>query len=183
MKEKEIIEIDDLRFKKRFSAMQIEEKIVELANEINADYCDHEDIVVLVVLKGGLLFAADIMRHFHFDAQVEFVKLSSYDDMTSSGSPELAHFKDLDLHKKHIIILEDIVDTGQSILELLQFLRTQEPNSVTLTALFYKSNKAHEDLVVDYYGFDIPDYFIVGYGMDLREKGRLLSHVYTLEEE
>ena len=166
------------------AAAQIERRIVELAAEIEADYPSDEEIHLVGVLKGGFVFMADLVRAMSARVTLDFIAVSSYAKSTKS-SGEVRLLKDLDagLEGRHVIIVEDIVDTGLTLTYLQDILRARAPRSLKTACLLSKPSRRRVQVAVDYIGFNIEDRFVVGYGLDYAEKYRNLSHIAVLDGE
>jgi hypoxanthine phosphoribosyltransferase len=160
----------------------IQERVREMASEIERDYPDGDDIHLVCVLKGGFVFMADLIRAMTPRVTVDFIAVSSYAKSTKS-SGEVRLLKDLDtgLEGRHVIIVEDIVDTGLTMAYLLDNLRTRRPRSLRLAALLHKPARQRVAVAIDYLGFTIEDKFVVGYGLDFDEHYRNLPFVGVIE--
>jgi hypoxanthine phosphoribosyltransferase len=152
--------------------------------EIERDYPAGEAIHLVGVLKGGFMFMADLVRAMSPRVTLDFIAVSSYAKSTKS-SGEVRMLKDLDsgLEGRHVIIVEDIVDTGLTLTYLRDILRARAPKSLRTACLLSKPSRRKVDVTVDYIGFTIEDRFVVGYGLDYAEKYRNLSHIAALDEE
>jgi hypoxanthine phosphoribosyltransferase len=166
------------------TAEQIQTRIRELGAEIERAYPDGEPIHLVGVLKGGFMFMADLVRAMSARVTLDFIAVSSYAKSTKS-SGEVRMLKDLDtsLEGRHVIIVEDIVDTGLTLTYLQDILRARAPRSLRTACLLSKPSRRKVDVVVDYIGFTIEDRFVIGYGLDYAEKYRNLSHIAVLEGE
>lgn len=170
------------KLKLLLSAEKIEEKVKELAAQINEDYKDKE-LVVISVLKGAFIFTADLVRKLTMDVIVDFVQISSYGGMTdSSGNVVLHKDVQMNLEERDILIVEDIVDTGYSIEFLVGHLEKYEPASVKVCALTDKPTRREVEVQIDYLGFTLPNEFIVGYGLDYDKRYRHLPGIYYFEQ-
>ena len=159
---------------------RIRARVAALARRIDGDYRD-KPLSLVVVLKGAAVFAADLMRQIAIPFTVDFVGAASYGaDTRSSGEVALSGLDGLDLAGRDILVIEDILDTGRTSAAIFGRLRLREPASLTLCTLLRKPAAAALDLPVGYAGFDIPDDFVVGYGMDYAERFRNLRGVYRL---
>lgn len=158
-------------------------RVTEMASEIERDYPDGDDIHLVCVLKGGFVFMADLIRAMTPRVTVDFIAVSSYATSTKS-SGEVRLLKDLDtgLEGRHVIIVEDIVDTGLTLTYLQDILRARSPKSLRTACLLSKPSRRLVDVKVEYIGFTIEDRFVVGYGLDYAEKYRNLSHIAVLDE-
>ena len=164
-------------------ADRIQEKITELAARIDADYADREPLLV-GVLKGAVMFMSDLARALHRPSTMEFMAVSSYGTgTTSSGVVRILQDLDRDIAGQHVLIVEDIIDSGLTLSWLLRNLRSRQPASVEVVALLRKPEAAQVQVPVRYMGFDIPSVFVVGYGLDYAERYRELPYVGTLRPE
>jgi len=161
---------------------KIDAAVRRLAAEISRDYRD-KNPVLLGVLKGSFIFMADLVRQLDFPLEIEFIRLFSYGGGThSSGSVKMARGVPLKLKGRHVLVVEDIIDTGFTLAHLLHYLKEKEPASVKLCAFTDKPSRRVAVLNVDYVGFTVPDKFVVGYGLDYAEKYRNLPEVSYLED-
>lgn len=159
------------------SAEQVRGRVGELARQISADYAGQQPLVV-GVLKGAFVFMADLVRHLTIPVCCDFVMLSSYGTgTTSSGKIELRLDLNTPAQGKHILLVEDIVDSGTTIPWLIEHLRRQQPASIKVCALLDKPERRQAKVTLDYVGFTIPDKFVVGYGIDHAECHRELPYV------
>ncbi len=165
-------------------AERIQARIRELAAEIERDYPPNQEIHMVGVLKGGFMFMADLVRAMSTRVTMDFIAVSSYATAKRS-SGEVRMLKDLDsgLQGRHVIIVEDIVDTGLTLTYLQDILRARAPNSLRTACLLSKPSRRVVDVAVEYIGFTIEDHFVVGYGLDYAEKFRNLSHIAILDGE
>ena len=166
------------------TAEQIQTRIREMGAEIERAYPDGEAIHLVGVLKGGFMFMADLVRAMSARVTLDFIAVSSYAKSTKS-SGEVRMLKDLDtsLEGRHVIIVEDIVDTGLTLTYLQDILRARAPRSLKTACLLSKPSRRKVDVVVDYIGFTIEDRFVIGYGLDYAEKYRNLDYIAVLEGE
>jgi hypoxanthine phosphoribosyltransferase len=170
------------------SEEQIREKTIELAKQVSADYADHGGGVLLVcVLKGAVMFMADFARAlggFGPSTEMEFMAVSSYGQgATSSGVVRILKDLDRDISGRHVMIVEDIVDSGLTLSWLMKYLQSRSPASVEVVALLRKPDAVKVTVPVKYVGFDIPNEFVVGYGLDFAERYRELPYVGVLKPE
>jgi hypoxanthine phosphoribosyltransferase len=155
-----------------FSAEQIAHRVREMGKQIERDYAG-KDLVLLGVLKGSFLFISDLARAIDLPLAVDFIGLSSYGEATeSSGVVKITSDVSRPIADKHVVIVEDIVDTGLTMRYLLDNLATRHPASVKLCTLLHKPSRARTRIPIDYLGFEIEDRFVVGYGLDAAEKYR-----------
>jgi hypoxanthine phosphoribosyltransferase len=164
------------------SSEEIHARIVELAGEIEADYPSDVGIHLVGVLKGGFMFMSDLVRAMSPRVTLDFIAVSSYGKSTKS-SGEVRLLKDLDsgLEGRHVIIVEDIVDTGLTLTYLQDILRARAPKTLKTACLLSKPSRRLVEVAVDYTGFTIEDRFVVGYGLDYDEKYRNLGHIAVLD--
>jgi hypoxanthine phosphoribosyltransferase len=165
-------------------AETIQARVRELAVEIESDYPDGEDIHLVGVLKGAFVFMADLVRAMTPRVSLDFIALSSYAKSTKS-SGEVRLLKDLDfgLQGRHVIIVEDIVDTGLTLTYLQDILRARSPKTLRTACLLSKPSRRQVEVAVEYIGFTIEDRFVVGYGLDYAERYRNLSYIAVLNED
>lgn len=159
---------------------QIEAKIGELAAAIERDYRDKNPLLI-GVLKGSFIFLADLVRALNLPLEIEFVRLSSYVGRDTSGRVEVVQDVRTPIEGRHVLVVEDIVDTGLSLNFLLEHFRRRNPASLKLCALLDKPSHRRVPLSIDYLGFTIPDRFVVGYGLDYDERFRHLPNICYLE--
>jgi hypoxanthine phosphoribosyltransferase len=177
-----IIHIHDKQFKKFISQEQIEVENKRLGEEITRDY-NGKEVVFVIVLKGSVVFATDLIRNVDLNCTLEFIRAESYGaGLESSGKVNIAHFTGLDIRGKNVIVLEDIVDTGLTMKEILVHLEAMQPASLKIATLFLKPDICKGVVEVHYVGFEISPLFVVGYGLDYNEIGRNLGDVYVLNE-
>ncbi len=175
------VQIHDKIFKPYISEEEIRNKVKELAAALNQDYKDKNPIFI-AILNGAFIFAADLFKSLTIDAEISFIKLASYKGMKSSGQVITAIGLDIEIFDRHVVILEDIVDTGKTLHEFLPQLWHQQPASLKIVALLHKPEASVYQLKVDYAGFEIPDKFVVGYGLDYNGLGRNTAAIYQLLE-
>lgn len=176
------VKLHDMSFKIFISEEQIKKKVKEIANRINYDYVG-KNPTLLVVLKGGMIFAADLMREITIGCSLDIIRAKSYgSEMESSGSVALKHF-DNDIANKDIIIVEDIIDTGLTIKTLIEDILEQNPASLQVASFLSKPEARTVNIDIKYVGFEIPKFFVVGYGLDYAEYGRELKDIYILDDE
>lgn len=164
------------------SAEQIQQRVQDLANQIQEDYRDEEQLHLVSVLKGAFLFLGDLVRAMDRTVTIDFMAVSSYAKGTTS-SGEVRVLKDLDygLEGRNVIIVEDIVDTGLTLSYLQEILRARSPKSLKTACLLSKPSRRLIDVEVEYVGFTIEDKFVVGYGLDYAEQFRNLPYIGVLE--
>ncbi|TXI84181.1 MAG: adenylate kinase [Crocinitomicaceae bacterium] len=176
-----MIQIVDKSFETFLSAEKIQEEIQSVANRINSDYAGKE-VVFIAVLNGSFMFASDLFKRITLDCEISFVKVSSYKGSTaSSGRVDELIGLNTNIEGKNVIILEDIVDTGITIDKIFTLLRAHQPTSVQIATLLYKPDAFKGKNAPHYVGFLIPNFFVVGYGLDYNERGRNLDAIYKLK--
>ena len=176
-----IVKIKDKTFRTSIPESEIRQRVKELGQRISRDM-EGKNPLLLCVLNGSFVFAADLMREMTIPCEVSFVKLASYQGTASTGKVrELVGINE-DLTGRTIVIVEDIVDTGATMKRMIETLGTHHPDSVHICTLFVKPEKLKEHLDIEYVAFSIPNDFIVGYGLDYDQQGRGLREIYTLVE-
>lgn len=177
-----MIQVRDKTFRPYITHEEVMEMVTDIANRINHDYAGRE-ITMLVILNGAMVYAADLMRQIHVPVTVEALRASSYRDaMTSSGTVTLEDIVP-DLSGRDVLIVEDIVDSGNTMVELVKHLAGYEPSSVALTALLSKPEIHQGRVQIDYVGREIAPDFVVGYGLDYAGHGRNLNGIWIVEQE
>jgi len=168
-------------FAELISAEAIAARVAELGAQITADYAAltrSSDVVVIGVLKGSVIFLADLVRQIAAPIFVDFIGISSYGDATvSSGVVQITQDVSRPLEGKHVIVVEDIVDTGHTVHYLMENLATRRPASIKLCALLHKPERSERTVHIDYLGFTIPNKFVVGYGLDIAQQFRNLPFI------
>ncbi len=160
----------------------IQSRVLELAEQISADYDDADDLVMVGVLKGSFMFLADLSRRLSIPRTIEFIAVSSYaNGSVSSGAVRLVMDVRGNIEGKHVLIVEDIVDTGHTLKYLIGMMKSHRPKSVKTAALVRKVESAEVDVDVDYLGFDIDNEWVVGYGLDYAEKNRTLPYIGVIK--
>jgi hypoxanthine phosphoribosyltransferase len=173
------IRVHDKTFATYLSEETIQQKIKELANAIGKDYHDKRPLFI-AILNGSFMFAADLFKHLDINAEICFIKLASYKGTRSTGHVITAIGLDHDLYNRHVVIIEDIVDTGKTLNTFLPQLHHQHPASLKIVTLLHKPEATEFHLSLDYTGFTIPNKFVVGYGLDYDGLGRNLKEIYQL---
>lgn len=170
--------------KSLISESTISNRVDELAAQISADYADSSQVYLIGVLRGAFIFLADLSRRLTVEHHVDFIALSSYGDAsTSPGAVRLIMDVRTDLEGRHVLIVEDIVDTGHTLKYLHETLAARHPASLRSVALVRKPDRAEVDVQVDYLGFDIPDVWVVGYGLDFDDRYRTLPYIGQVEAD
>ena len=157
-------------------------RVAELGAEVSADY-EGRDLLLIGVLKGAVFFMADLMRHLTVACEVDFMAISSYGDATdSSGIVRILKDLDINIEGRDVLVVEDIIDSGLTLSYLIRNLESREPASLEVCALLTKPSRREIDVRVRYVGFEIPNKFVVGYGLDFAERYRNLPYVGVLDE-
>jgi hypoxanthine phosphoribosyltransferase len=158
-------------------------RIAELGAEVSADY-QGRDLLLIGVLKGAVFFMADLMRHLTVQCEVDFMAISSYGDSTdSSGIVRILKDLDINIEGRDVLVVEDIIDSGLTLSYLMRNLESREPASLEVCALMTKPARREIDVPVRYIGFEIPNRYVVGYGLDFGERYRNLPYVAVLSQE
>ena len=176
------ITIKDKTFETSMSEAEIKNRVKELAQQMSRDL-EGKNPLLLAVLNGAFIFAADLMREMTIPCEISFVKLASYQGTTSTGTIHEVIGINENLSGRTVVIVEDIVESGLTIKRMMEQLGTRNPASVQVCTLFFKPERLKEDLKLDYVAFEIPNDFILGYGLDYDQQGRGLKDLYTLVEK
>jgi hypoxanthine phosphoribosyltransferase len=160
---------------------QIEARVIELANQITQDYARSERLLLLGLLRGSVVFMTDLMRHIPLPITLDFMSVSSYAGSSSSGFVRIDSDHKTNIQGCDVILIDDIVDTGYTLQTVRKLLLDRKPHSLRLCALLDKVARHRVELEIDYLGFEIPDHFVVGYGLDIDEKGRNLPYIAAVD--
>ena len=174
-----VIKVHDKSFEIYLSEEAIQQRVKELATSINKDYAGKRPLFI-AILNGSFMFASDLFKHLTVEAELCFIKIASYKGMKSSGKVITSIGLEEDLFKKDVVIVEDIVDTGKTLHRFLPKLIHQQPKSLKIVTLLHKPEATEYPLTLDYIGFDIPNKFVVGYGLDYDGLGRNFKEIYQL---
>ena len=177
-----IVKIKDKTFKTSIPEADILKKVQVVADRLNQDYEDKTP-VFLAVLNGSFIFAADLMRMITVPSEISFVKYASYEGTSSTGSMKTLMGLNQDLTGRHVVIVEDIVDSGFTMAHMIEDLKKKNPASIEICSLLVKLGNLKVDLDINYAVMEIPNDFIVGYGLDYDQEGRNLRDIYTIVEE
>lgn len=162
---------------------QIAQKVAEIGKKISKDYAG-KDLLIVVILKGSVIFAADLLRKITVPVSIDFIAVSSYGSGTkTSGVVKIIKDLSCSIEHKHVLVIEDILDSGKTLRHLTELLKTRNPESVQVCTLLNKPDRREEAVDVQYSGFDIPDAFVVGYGLDFAEHYRNLPYIGILKPE
>lgn len=165
-----------------FSDKQIRNRVRELGEEISSDYSEKKPITI-AVLKGAAIFHADLIRSLSIGVVVDFISVSSYQSSTtSSGVVKILKDVELNLKGRDVLLVEDIIDTGLTVKQLITELKKQQPASIRVCSLLSKPERRKIEVPIDYLGFEIPDIFVVGFGLDYAEKFRNLPYIGVLNQ-
>jgi len=164
------------------SAADIQTRVSELAKQISADYSDAGDIILIGVLKGSFIFLADLSRQLTIPRTIEFIAVSSYGSgSVASGAVRLVMDVRGNIEGRHVLIVEDIVDTGHTLNYLIGMLKSHGPASIRTCTLLHKAERAEVDVKIDYIGFGIGNEWVVGYGLDYAEENRTLPYIGNIQ--
>ena len=159
---------------------KLHNRVKEIAKQIEKEYKDKE-ITLICILKGSVFFTCDLAKQINGDVRLEFIRVSSYEGTNSTGEIKMKlDLKDT-IQGKDVIVVEDIIDTGRTLSYLIEYLNMKKPNSIKLCALLDKPDRRICDVKVDYTGFEIPDKFVIGYGLDADEEYRNLPYIGVIE--
>ena len=164
------------------SAEEIGRRVAELAAAVSVDYAGRE-LLLVAVLKGSIVFLADLLRQLTVPATIEFIRAKSYKGTRSQGEIEFSCFPERPITGKHVLVIEDIVDTGETAAAILERFTADRPASLALCALLDKPARRETPVPIHYTGFTIADHFVVGYGLDYDQRGRELPDIRILERE
>jgi len=160
---------------------ELRRRVAELGEEISADY-EGRDLLLVGVLKGAVFFMADLMRHLTIPCEIDFMAVASYGDSTdSSGVVRILKDLDINIEGRHVLVVEDIIDSGLTLSYLMRSLEAREPATLEICALLTKPERREIDVPVKYTGFEIPNRFVIGYGLDFAERYRNLPYVGVLD--
>ena len=176
-----IVKIKDKTFETFIPESEIQQRVKAVAEKLNRDMVDKNPLF-LAVLNGSFVFAADLMRYITIPSEISFVKLASYQGTAPTGEVKEIFGVTEELHGRHVVIVEDIVDTGLTMKRMLESLGTREPASLHICSLLVKPDKLQVPLDIEYAAMEIPNDFIVGYGLDYDQQGRNLRDIYKITE-
>jgi hypoxanthine phosphoribosyltransferase len=174
-----LINVHDKSFDIYLSESVIQQRVKEMAAEVNRDFAGKRPLFI-AILNGSFMFASDLFKQLTIEAELCFIKLASYKGMKSSGNVVTSIGLEDDIFGKDVIIVEDIVDTGKTLYDFMPKLLHQQPNSLKIAALLHKPEATAYPLSLDYVGFQIPNKFVVGYGLDYDGLGRNLKEIYQV---
>lgn len=177
-----MITVNNLHFKPFIAADKIQQRVEEMGAELREKYADKRPLFI-GILNGAFIFTADLVRATGLECEVTFMRFSSYTGLQSSGQVTTTLGLDIDLKDRHVILVEDIIDSGRTLYELTKKMQEQSPASVTIATFLLKPDALQFPLEADFVGFSIPSKFVIGYGLDYNQSGRELKEVYQLAEE
>jgi hypoxanthine phosphoribosyltransferase len=175
------LKVHDKYFVPYISEADLSQRIRELARDIDNDYKGKKPLFI-AILNGSFMFASDLFKHITIEAEICFIKLASYKGTKSTGQVITAIGLDTDIVDRHVVILEDIIDTGKTMSEFLPQLHHQHPASLKIAALLHKPEATTYPIQIDYLGFSVPNKFLLGYGLDYDGLGRNIKEIYQLTE-
>jgi hypoxanthine phosphoribosyltransferase len=175
------IQLLDKRFEPYLFEAAIQSRVRDMAQQISLDLEGSRPLFI-AILNGSFMFAADIFRHLSIEAEISFVKLASYEGTESSGKVITAIGLDRSLTDRTIVILEDIIDTGRTLAQFIPTLLLQNPKRLLVASLLHKPDATQQEVKIDYLGFEVPNVFLLGYGLDYKGVGRNLPDIYRLSE-
>lgn len=177
-----MLQIHDKKFEIFIGREEIQAEVKSLANQINIDYSGKE-VVFVAILNGAFMFAADLMKTISLPCEISFIKVSSYQgNMNTTGRVDEVIGLNTDISGKHVVLIEDIVDTGITMDKVYTLLNVEKPASIEIVSLLYKPEAFKGKHVPKYVGFSIPNKFVLGYGLDYNEHGRNTEDLYQLKD-
>jgi len=175
------VKLKDKEFRVSIPAEKIQEVIAEMAAKINNDYKGKNVPLFISILNGSFMFTADLLKHISFNCEITFLKLSSYQGTSTTGTVKQLIGVNEKIADRDIVVLEDIVDTGITLEQIIEQLKIYNPSSVKVASLLFKPAAYQKSINIDYVGMEIPNDFIIGYGLDYDGLGRNLADIYTLK--
>lgn len=162
------------------SEKELKKRIKELGKEITEHYSKEQDIIMVCILRGGFIFMADLARQVKLPVACDFMDVTSYEGTKSTGNVRIIKDLEESVEDKHVLLVEDIIDTGQTLRHIIDLLKTRNPASIKVGTLLDKSaRRTQKEVEVDWNGFEIPDKFVIGYGLDYDEKYRNLPYIFV----
>ena len=170
--------INDEQIEILISESEIKARISHLAKEISDTYKKSDQLVVIGLLRGSFIFIADLVRRLNLPVEVDFITVSSYgNEMESSRQVRIIKDLETSIKNRDVLVVEDIIDTGHTLAQVLQIMQTRKPKSLSVCTLLNKPSRREIEVTVRWTGFDIPDEFVIGYGIDYAQQGRNLPHI------
>ena len=176
-----MIQVKDKHFEMLISHDELQGKISTLAQSINEDY-HHKRPLFIAILNGSFMFASDLLKEINIECEISFVKVASYEEMESSGNVKQLIGLNENIFNRNVIIIEDIIDTGKTITKMLDEFKSHGASTVEVVSLFYKPKSKKVRELIKYIGFELPDSFVLGYGLDYDGLGRNLKDLYNIIE-
>lgn len=174
------IDPEKIKYKPLYDEKAIAKRVEEIGAQISADI-NGEPLVIVVVLKGAFMFAADLARHIKAPVTIDFIGVASYSGTTSTGTVRITHDLTADIRGKNVVVIEDIIDTGRTLDYLMRMLKQRGPKTLKLCTLLNKPAAREIQVTVDYYGFEIENQFVIGYGLDLDQRWRELPFIAQVQ--
>lgn len=178
----DVVKLHDKRFRVMIPAAKIDEAVTAVAERINNDYKDKQTPLFVGVLNGSFMFMSDLIKKIEFNSELSFVKLASYEGICTTGDVKCLIGLNHTVEGRHLIIVEDIVDTGESIEHMIRELESLRPASIAVCTLFFKPGSYRKQIPIAYKAMEIGNEFIVGYGLDYNQLGRNLKDIYVVTE-
>ncbi|MFT6053679.1 MAG: hypoxanthine phosphoribosyltransferase [Roseivirga sp.] len=178
----ESIKVRDKEFEVYLASSDIQQRVAAIAEEINKEYKTKNPLFI-GILNGSFMFASDLMKSVNIPCEIAFIRMSSYQGMSSSGAPKQVLGLQENVFGRHLVLIEDIIDTGITMDQVIGFFHERGPKSIKVATLLVKPEKLEKDLKLDFVGFEIPEKFVVGYGLDYDGHGRNLKDIYQLKGE
>jgi len=176
-----MIQVKDKNFTPYIDQSKIESRVKELADQINQDY-DCKNPLFIAILNGAFMFASDLMKEISIPSEISFIKVKTYEKTESTGRMNKLVGLQEDVKGRNVIIIEDIIDTGHTMVEILRDIKSNGPASLEIVTILFKPEALNENFSIKYVGFEIPTKFVVGYGLDYDGYGRNLKGIYQIEE-
>jgi hypoxanthine phosphoribosyltransferase len=176
-----VLQVHDKFFVPYITEAEIQDRIRKLAAQLDEDYRGKKPLFI-AILNGSFMFAADLFKHISIESEICFIKLASYKGTKSTGQVITAIGLDTDLTGRHVVVLEDIIDTGKTLNEFLPQLQNQQPLSLKIAALLHKPEATVYPIQINYLGFSVPNKFLLGYGLDYDGLGRNIKEIYQLTD-
>jgi hypoxanthine phosphoribosyltransferase len=173
------ITILDKIFRTSIGSQKIAERVKQLADELNSDL-KNKDVIFIGILNGAFMFASDLLKNITFQCSITFLKLASYEGLYSTGQVKQLIGLNDNLKDKTVVVIEDIIETGNSINSTINFLKGFNPKEIKVAGLLYKPDSYKFNYQIDYIGFTIPNDFVIGYGLDYKGYGRNLNDIFTV---
>ncbi len=174
------IKVRDKEFEVYLNESEIQQRIAEIGDEMNEEYANKNPLFI-GILNGSFMFASDLMKAVNVPSEIAFIRMASYKGMESTGAVKQVLGLQENVFGRHLVLIEDIVDSGLTMDQVIRFFQERGPKSIRVATLLLKPEKLEKDLKLDYVGFEIPEKFVVGYGLDYNGHGRNLKDIYQLK--